>query len=219
MANVSEKLSMKEQAMSVKDFTQMFDKLECLSEKQLSAHDKLYRGYVAKYNEVNEKLQNADLLSANQNYSEFRSLKVELAHNLNGAILHEMYFSNLTVDYTEPSQELQDILAKDFGSWEAYIQDLKATGMASRAGWAITAYNYRDGKFYNYIIDQHNMNIPAFTRPVLVLDTWEHAFMIDYSTDKKSYINAFLDNANWQVMQERINFALQTENILDRSTK
>jgi len=216
MANVNKKLMMKEDSLIAKDFSPLFNNLEGLSENQLSQHDKLYKGYIAKYNEVNKKLQNTDLLAANQNYSEFRSLKVELTHNLNGVILHEMYFANLIAAGKDPCQELQDILSKDFGSWDGYIKDLKATGMASRAGWAVTAYNYRDGKFYNYIIDQHNMQIPAFARPVLVMDTWEHAFMIDFGTDKKSYINTFLDNTNWQVMYERITSTLQTEEILNK---
>lgn len=216
--HVKEKILMKTEFFEEKDFSHLFGRLNGISEDQLSQHNRLYQGYVAKYNEVVEKLKKADKSSANQNYSEYRSLAVELAHNLNGAVLHEMYFSNLTENYEAPSEELIELVEKDFGRWEDYIEDLKAAGMASRAGWAVTAYNYRDGKIYNYIIDQHNMHVPAFVRPILVMDTWEHAFMIDYGINKKGYIEAFLNNVNWQIVYERLNSTLETDRLLEKAT-
>ncbi len=218
MADLKEKISTKAAVFEAKDYSYLFDKLEGITENQLKQHNDLYEKYVAKYNEVNGKLTNADVLSANQNYSEYRSLKVELAHNLNGAVLHELYFENLTPDYKEPPQELIEAIEQDFASWNDYLEDLRATGMASRAGWAVTGYNYRDGKIYNFIIDQHNIHVPAFTRPILVMDTWEHAFMIDYGTDKKAYIKAFLANTDWNVMLERLKVTLETDALLEKST-
>ncbi len=218
MADLKEKMSMKVPTMEAKDFSYLFDNLEGFSEKQLSQHNELYEKYVGKVNEINGRLTNADVMSANQNYSEFRSLKVELAHNLNGAILHELYFSNLTPDYQDPPEELVEMIKQDFASWNDYIEDLRATGMASRAGWAVTGYNYRDGKIYNFIIDQHDLHVPAYVRPVMVMDTWEHAFMIDYGIDKKGYIKAFFANADWNVMLQRLKSALQTDDLLEKST-
>lgn len=219
MADIKEKMLMKSPTLEAKDFTYLFDKIEGISEKQLKEHNELYEKYVSKYNEVNGRLTNADALSANQNYSEYRSLKVELAHNLNGAILHEMYFANLAPEYKDPPQELVEIIENDFASWSDYIEDLRAAGMASRAGWAVTGYNYRDGKIYNFIIDQHNMHVPAYTRPILVMDTWEHAFMIDYGIDKKGYIKAFLANADWEKMLKRLKSTLHTDDLLEKSTQ
>ncbi|HSA06226.1 MAG TPA: Fe-Mn family superoxide dismutase [Candidatus Gastranaerophilales bacterium] len=218
MSDVKEKILMKSETFEIKDYSYLFDKLEGISEKQLQQHNELYEKYVAKFNEVNNKLKNVDFSTANHNYSDYRSLKVELAHNLNGAILHEMYFSNLTADYEEPCQALIDFIEKDFADWNAYIEDLKAAGMSSRAGWAVTGYNYRTGKISNFIIDQHNMHVPAYIKPLLIMDTWEHAFMTDYGTDKKAYIKAFLANANWKAMHKRLNCALETENLLESST-
>ncbi len=218
MANTAEKIMIQADTIEEKDFTSLPGNLEGISEEQLNQHLKLYKGYVAKVNEINEKLENIDPSTGNHNYSEYRSLKVELAHNLNGAVLHEMYFSNLTPDYKEPSQELKNLVEKSFGSWDKYIQDLKGAGMASRAGWVMTGYNYRNGKIQNFVVDQHIFHVPAFIRPVLIMDTWEHAFMIDYGIDKKSYINAFLDNVNWQTMHERLKSTLETDKLLDKST-
>ncbi len=216
--HAGEKILMRTETLESKDFTHLFGKLDGISEEQLRQHNELYKNYVKKYNEVAEKLKTADKTSANQNYSEYRSLAVELSHNQNGAVLHELYFSNLTENYEAPPDELIELIEIDFGTWENYIDDLKATAQASRAGWAITAYNYRDGKVYNYPIDQHNLHVPVIMRPVLVLDTWEHAFMIDYGTDKKSYIEAFFNNVDWQAVYERLNSTMESNHLLEKST-
>ena len=206
-----EKLHSTVDKYEAKDFSYFFETLDGFSEKQLKLHYGLYEGYVKKVNEVNEKLKSADRSSANHNYSEYRNLLVELSHNLNGVILHELYFSNLTDKNTEASEIFKKIAERDFESFELYLDDLKAAGMASRAGWAITGYNYRDGKIYNFAVDQHNLHVPVFVRPLLVLDTWEHAFGTDYGTDKKSYIDVFMKNINWHVVSLRFESTLKDE--------
>jgi len=190
------------------DFSYIFDALDGFSEEQMKLHYGLYEGYVKKVNEINEKLKSSDRSSANHNYSEYRSLLVDLSHNLNGVVLHELFFSNLTDKFTDPSEDLKTIIDRDFGSWQGYIDDLKAAGMAARAGWAITGFNHSDGKLYNFAIDQHNFHVPLLIRPILVLDTWEHAFGTDFGTDKKSYIAAFLKNIDWSMVSKRYESAL-----------
>lgn len=216
--HAGEKILNKVDTLEPKDFSYLFGNLDGISEDQLRQHNELYEGYVKKYNEVTEKLKKADKSAANQNYSEYRSLAVEQTHNQNGAVLHELYFSNLTPDYEPPSNELIELVEKDFGSWENFIDDLKAAGMASRTGWVLTGYNYRDGKVYNYVIDNHNLHVPVTMKPILIMDTWEHAFMIDYGIKKKSYIDAFLKNVRWEAMYERLNSAVESEYVIERST-
>lgn len=194
-----------------KDFSYFFKTLDGFSEEQLKLHYGLYEGYIKKANEVNDKFKSTDRSSANHNYSEYRNLLVDLSHNLNGVILHELYFSNLTDKYTESTEAFKTIIERDFESWENYLEDVKAAGMASRAGWAITGYNYRDGKIHNFAIDQHNLHVPVFVRPLLILDTWEHAFGTDFGTNKKAYIEAFMKNINWHVVSLRFESALKAE--------
>ena len=104
-----EKLHSTVDKYEAKDFSYFFETLDGFSEKQLKLHYGLYEGYVKKVNEVNEKLKSADRSSANHNYSEYRNLLVELSHNLNGVILHELYFSNLTDKNTEASEIFKKI--------------------------------------------------------------------------------------------------------------
>ncbi len=211
MSTFQERLHSTVDIYQVKDFSFMFDSLKGLSRESLDLHQSLYGGYIKKLNEINDRLRFADYESANHNYSEIRELLIEKSNSFNAAILHELYFSNLTDQSTKPSTAFENIIERDFGSWENYIKETISAGMASRAGWALTAYNYRDGKIQTFIIDQHDLHVPVFVRPLLVMDLWEHAFVGDYGSDKKSYIQAFLSNVNWTVVSQRFEAALKTE--------
>lgn len=194
-----------------KDFSFFFKSLDGISEDQLKQHHTLYEGYVKKINEIQDKLESADMSATfNATYSEFRELHVEQTYALNGVILHELYFSNLVDKKTQPAKNFISVIERDFGSWDNYIAHLTAVGKSMR-GWAITAYNYRDGKIHNYGLDTHNMFVPVFVRPLLILDVYEHAYMVDYGINRASYIDAFLKNVNWPVVSQRFDAALKQE--------
>src|SRR3989344_5685931 len=117
--------------------TKKFDSIKTLngiSERTMTEHYKLYEGYVKKTNEILDRLGVVDLESANQTYSDIRSLKVDLTFALGGVKNHEIYFGHLGGDGSKPSGKLLDQIENDFGSFEAWQKDLKATGMAAR-GW------------------------------------------------------------------------------------
>src|ERR671926_1939874 len=109
--------------------------LDGISRESIEAHYKLYQGYVSKRNEILGKLDAIDLSSANQVYSELRGLKVELSFAIGGIKNHEIYFEHLGGDGGDPDGPIADLIARDFGSVEAWRTDLKATGMSGR-GWA-----------------------------------------------------------------------------------
>ena len=213
MSSLYEKLHSTIDKYEAKDFSFLFESLEGMSEESLRMHHLLYEGYVNKVNEINEKLRYASYKSANHNYSEIRELLIEKANNFNAVILHELYFSNLTDKETEASDSFRTVIERDYGSWENYIEDIKAAGKSSRAGWAITAYNYRDGKIQNFIIDQHDLHVPVFVRPLLVMDLWEHAYITDYGINKSDYIDAFMNNVNWNIVSQRFEGALKHDAI------
>ena len=74
----------------------------------------------------------------------------------------------------------------------------------SARGWVILAYDLNDGRLHNYISDIHNQGIVLGTIPLIVLDMYEHAYFIDFGTDKKSYIDWFLSSINWEIVEERL---------------
>ena len=173
--------------------------LDGISRESVEAHYKLYEGYVAKRNEILTRLAEVDLESANQVYSEIRALKVDLTFALGGIKNHELYFDHLGGAGGDPDGPIGTLIRRDFGSIDNWRTDLKATGMAGR-GWAWTAYDWDEGRLFNYLGDAQNTFPVWNATPLVALDVYEHAYFLDYRTDRASYIDAFFDNLDWAVV-------------------
>src|SRR5437764_8537562 len=119
--------------------------LDGISRETIEAHYRLYRGYVAKRNEILGRLSDVDLTAANQVYSEIRALKVELSFAVGGVKNHEIYFEHLGGGGGDPDGPIGDLIKRDFGSAAEWRADLKASGMAGR-GWAWTPYDWDEGR-------------------------------------------------------------------------
>jgi Fe-Mn family superoxide dismutase len=175
--------------------------LDGISRASVEAHYKLYQGYVNKRNEILGKLAAVDLSAANQIYSEIRALKVELSFAVGGIKNHEIYFEHLGGAGGDPTGPVGGLIDRDFGSAAAWRADLKATGMAGR-GWAWTAYDWDEGRLFNYVGDTQNTFPIWNATPLVALDVYEHAYFLDFQTDRASYIDAFLDNLDWDVVND-----------------
>src|ERR1044071_9855003 len=175
--------------------------LDGISRASIEAHYKLYEGYVNKRNEILGKLDGVDLSAANQVYSDIRALKVELSFAVGGIKNHEIYFEHLGGGGGDPSGVFRDLVARDFGSVQAWRNDLKATGMAAR-GWSWTAYDWDEGRLFNYLGDAQNTFPVWNATPFVALDVYEHAHFLDYQTDRASYIDVFFANLDWGVVND-----------------
>ena len=175
--------------------------LDGISRESVEAHYKLYQGYVAKRNEILGKLAEADLSAGNQVYSEVRALKVDLTFAIGGVKNHEIYFEHLGGEGGDPTGVIGDLIKRDFGGIAQWRADLKATGMSAR-GWAWTAYDWDEGRLFNYIGDAQNTFPVWNATPVVALDVYEHAYFLDYQTDRASYIDAFLNNLDWATIDD-----------------
>lgn len=185
-------------------FSKGLETMDGISKKTVEEHMKLYTGYVNKYNEIREKLNGLteeDLTKANQAYSLIRELKVELTFAWGGIVNHEMYFSHLGGKGGMPQGDLMAQIKSDFGSFEKYVKDLKATGISAR-GWVWTAWNYEENSLFNYLGDAQNSYPVWGAKPILALDTYEHAYFIDYGANRGSYIDTFMKNLDWKVIEE-----------------
>ena len=175
--------------------------LDGISRESVEAHYKLYEGYVNKRNEILERLGAVDLAAANQVYSELRALKVELSFAIGGIKNHEIYFEHLGGGGGAPDGVIGRLIERDFGSVEDWARDLKASGMAGR-GWAWTAYDWDEGRLFNYVGDTQNTFPIWNATPLVALDVYEHAYFLDYQTDRASYIDAFFDNLDWATVND-----------------
>ncbi|NTU72932.1 superoxide dismutase [Candidatus Roizmanbacteria bacterium] len=178
--------------------------MDGISPKTVEEHLKLYTGYVNKYNEINEKLSaltDEDYMKANQIYSVVRELKVELSFAWGGVINHELYFSRLGGKGGTPEGALLQQIEKDFGSFESFQKDLKASAIAAR-GWVWTAWNFHENRLINYVGDSQNTFLVWGVEPLLALDTYEHAYFIDFGANRGAYIDAFMNNLDWKVVED-----------------
>ena len=173
--------------------------LEGISRESVEAHYKLYDGYIAKRNEILGKLAEVDAGAANQVYSDLRALKVDLTFAIGGIKNHEIYFEHLGGDGGDPDGPIGTLIRRDFGSIDAWRADLKATGMAGR-GWAWTAYDWDEGRLFNYIGDAQNTFAIWNAAPLVALDVYEHAYFLDFQTDRAAYIDRFFANLDWTVV-------------------
>ena len=173
--------------------------LDGISRTSVEAHYRLYQGYVNKRNEILGKLGSVDLGAANQVYSDLRALKVDLTFAIGGIKNHEHYFEHLGGAGGDPDGAFAQLVERDFGSIDAWRADLKATGIAAR-GWAWTAYDRDEHRLFNYIGDAQNTFPVWNATPLVALDVYEHAYFLDYQTDRASYIDAFLANLDWDAI-------------------
>jgi len=175
--------------------------LDGISRETIEAHYKLYQGYVNKRNEILGKLAGVDLASANQVYSELRSLKLDLTFAVGGIKNHELYFVHLGGSGGDPSGVFAELVKRDFGSAAAWRADLKATGLAGR-GWAWAAYDWDEGRLFNYLGDAQNAFPVWNATPLVALDVYEHAYFVDFGTDRAAYIDAFFHNLDFDVVND-----------------
>ncbi|HNQ31315.1 MAG TPA: superoxide dismutase [Candidatus Woesebacteria bacterium] len=189
---------------AVQTFSPSIYEMKGISRKTVEEHLKLYTGYVNKYNEINQalsKLSDDDYAKANQSYSLIRELKVELTFAYGGIVNHELYFGHLGGSGGAPSGKLLMHIEKDFGSFDRYMQDMKATGIAAR-GWVWTAWNQAEKRLFNYLGDAQNTFPVWGATPILAMDTYEHAYFIDFGSARAPYIDAFFENVNWTNIEE-----------------
>ena len=171
-------------------------------------HDKLYAGYVAKLNEVTDKLvaarDNVELqTAANQSYSELRALRLGETFAANGVYLHEAFFKMLGNAESE-TDELAHSIREKWESVEKFKTIFSATGMAVR-GWVVLAWDTQIGELKIYGSDAHNHGAVWCCIPIIVLDVYEHAYFIDYGSDRAAYIIDFWKNMNWASANELFN--------------
>jgi len=178
--------------------------MEGFSETLLKNHFTLYQGYVTNTNKLSDLLV-AMLKEGKTSTPEYSELKRRFGFEFNGMRLHEYYFENLGGGAPlDKSGALAKKLADACGSYEAWEQDFRATGAMRGIGWAILYQDNVTGWLFNQWINEHEVGHLAGCRPILVMDVFEHAFMIDYGLKRADYIESFFKNINWAAVEKRL---------------
>lgn len=182
-----------------------------VSQAQFDEHIKLYHGYVDKINEVTNRLGAEKApIAANAVYSEYRGLKKGETFALDGVILHEAYFQNMTAETTAPNPKTLEIMNRHFGGTDGWAEDFTNCGKAAR-GWCVFIYDQRGKSFRNILLDAHDDGMVALAFPLLILDMYEHAYFMDYGKNKDEYIKQFMKSICWKTVGRRIDKLGKTE--------
>lgn len=175
-----------------------------VSRKQFEDHITLYNGYVTMTNLTDKTLASDPQYStASPTGGHFRGWKKTETYAIDGVILHEQYFQNLGNEQGgSPGPKTQSVLNKWFGGIDKWREDFTACAKSAR-GWCILVYEQRTATCRNIILDTHDDGNITTAFPIIVLDMYEHAYFLDYGTDKDTYINRFLANMPWEAVEKR----------------
>ncbi|HSD45970.1 MAG TPA: superoxide dismutase [Pyrinomonadaceae bacterium] len=184
--------------------------LNGISDETLEMHFKLYEGYVKETNNLTERINEfvKDGKVDQEELPAYSELTRRLGFEYNGMVLHEYYFENMIRGGTgDPDRASQFVKAAEasFGSYEIWKADFVGIGKMRGVGWAICYQNPANGRLSNHWITLHETgNVAGFT-PILVMDVWEHAFLLDYKpAERPKYIEAFFSNIAWAEVERRL---------------
>lgn len=189
--------------------------LNGISDKTLEMHFKLYEGYVSNTNTLTERI--AEFLKDGRVDQEempaYSELTRRMGFEYNGMVLHEWYFGNMkrgsTATDPENTSNFHKLAAESFGSYDTWKADFVSVGKMRGVGWAVCYQDPINGGLSNHWITLHEVgNISGFV-PVLVMDVWEHAFLLDYKpAERPKYIEAFFSNIDWASCEQRLQHGL-----------
>ncbi|MBI4397781.1 MAG: superoxide dismutase [Candidatus Omnitrophica bacterium] len=188
--------------------------MEGFSDVMLGNHFSLYEGYVKNANGMMQTLD--DLLNQNKTGIEFSEIKRRLGFELNGIKLHEYYFENLQgrgAQDLDRSSKFFKKIALQFGNFEKWKKSFEAVAVMRGIGWEALVYDPEQEYFFNIWIEEHHIGNVAGMVPILVLDLWEHAMMLDYGTNRKAYLEAFFNAVDWTAVANRYHEASSHEEV------
>ena len=188
---------------NAKDYSKLIG-MEGFSETLLKNHFTLYQGYVTNTNKLADTL--AQMLKEGKTaVPEYAELKRRFGWEFDGMRLHEYYFENLGAKEAIGNiGKLAKKLTDAFGSYEEWEKDFKGVGAMRGIGWVTLYQDMASGNLFNCWINEHDGGHLVGCNPILILDVFEHAFMIDYGLKRADYITAFFKNINWKAAEGRL---------------
>lgn len=191
--------------------------LKGISDQTLEMHFKLYEGYVKETNKLTEKITEF-IKDGNVDQEEmpaYSELTRRLGFEYNGMVLHEYYFGNMKQDGSvdpERNSKFMRAAEESYGSYEIWKADFVGIGKMRGVGWAICNQNPANGRLSNHWVTLHETGNVAGFDPVLVMDVWEHAFLLDYKpAERPKYIEAFFTNIDWSAVDARLKIGAGTQ--------
>jgi Fe-Mn family superoxide dismutase len=182
-----------------KDYSSLTQKMPKIDKGLLDVHFRLYQGYVAEVNKLDA------LLAKEVDPFTYQCIKRRYGWEYDGMVLHELYFENLGgSDPISSKSKVYGAIVDQFGSFDAWIEKFKETCLLRGIGWTILYWNPTTGILRNIWIEEHSTGPLIGEKPLLVIDLWEHAFLCQFGTDRKKYVETILNYVDWNVVEDRM---------------
>ncbi|HYF29363.1 MAG TPA: Fe-Mn family superoxide dismutase [Candidatus Paceibacterota bacterium] len=181
--------------------------LKGLSKKQIDVHLALYEGYVKHVNLILDTIKQLRDADAEENAFVINELRRRLGFEFDGMRMHEYYFEQLEEGAVAADEHspLSQAASERYGNWPSFITHLKEVAGTRGIGWVVTYFDPRANSLHTAFVNDHELGQLAGLPIILAIDLWEHAYMVDYvPAEKKSYVEAFLENVNWDLVNERL---------------
>lgn len=181
--------------------------LEGLSSKQVEAHLGLYEGYVKNINHLREQIADLSEVDGEKYAYAIAELRRRLGFEFNGMRMHEYYFEQFEGGAQDPDPEsaFSKMVSEKYGDCEKFLEHFKTLAMTRGIGWTVLYQDKEGGTVHTAWVGDHELGQLGGLPVILALDMWEHAFMVDYlPSEKKQYVEAFLKNVNWKVVESRV---------------
>ncbi|MDD5050319.1 MAG: Fe-Mn family superoxide dismutase [Candidatus Pacebacteria bacterium] len=185
--------------------------LKGISEKTITEHLKLYAGYVKNANLILEKIGEY-MADSEKNAYVLGELQRRFSFEFDGMRNHEYYFHSLEggAKGLPAGSKLKAQIEKQAPSFEMWLQGFKSIALTRGIGWAMMLWDPNSKQLTHAWMDEQHLGQLTDTRPVLMLDMWEHSYLFDYiPSEKKKYIEAFFENLNWEVIEKNFTLANQ----------
>jgi superoxide dismutase len=192
--------------LDAKQFTTIRS-LKSMPSRVLAVHEEHYRAAVAKANEILQRLATADRTSVNPLYSELRSLKTALQPVLATVKSYEIFFTHLGGETRKPQRQLSEMMARDFGGYEAFVNELTATAIASR-GWVALSYDLDLRRLLCVLGDTPEQLTVWNNAPILVLEVSASSAALEFGGDRRRYVASLLECVDWAVAERNLEDAI-----------
>lgn len=186
--------------------------LDGISPEQVKVHLGLYEGYVKHTNLIMDKIAKLRDEDAAGNSYLMNELRRRLGFEFDGMRMHEYYFEQFEggPEAEATDTPLADAAVRKYGSWEGFIAHVKEVAGTRGIGWVIVYFDPKGSTLHTTFVNDHELGQLAGLPVILALDLWEHAYMVDYvPSEKNAYVEAFLKNLNWGVIDKRFMAAMR----------
>ena len=190
---------------NISPITYNLNSVKGISQTQLSEHYKLYEGYIKQVNALDSLNKNANCFkNSNSTFSSMRSIKLGESFALNGALLHQFYFENITFPGNTPSNKMLELIRCQWISYDNFINYLKKACLSVH-GWVTVCIDTLTKCLRIAGSDAHDIGSLWCTQPLIVIDVYEHAYFLDFGTNRAKYVDIILETLNWKVINSRLN--------------